>query len=150
MNEVIWNVHEKIENFFFMYSAARKHIEKIKKIDHKKHSDIGMHCCNNSDKLFNFFIKTFKIFANLAVQIKLYHDLSEKKSLEKEAFEFWKNILQFWDYMSKVEQYANVEKSDFAEKNKQGCKKSKTVDLNEKEAQIAKIKFTGTISSKRF
>ncbi|KMU92594.1 LOW QUALITY PROTEIN: hypothetical protein CIHG_10384 [Coccidioides immitis H538.4] len=38
---------------------SQKYIKNVKKINHKNNSDIGMHCCQNSDKLFIYFAKYF-------------------------------------------------------------------------------------------
>ncbi|EAS34437.3 uncharacterized protein CIMG_13468 [Coccidioides immitis RS] len=97
---------------------SQKHVKNVKKIDHKDNFNIGMHCCQNPDKLFAYFAKHFdpkKFFEiffwaepivdyekskqlgqwYIKLQVKLHDDLMKKLNCKKEAIGAWWEILKF-------------------------------------------------------
>ena len=54
------------------------------------------------------------VYANLAVEVKLYIDAEDTPVLALELKGRWYGVLDFWDFMSNRDEYKEVDKGDFA------------------------------------
>lgn len=95
--------------------------------------------------LVSRLIFLLEIYANLAVEVKLWDDMREERtSSSDKANALWQDILDLWDYMAQAPEYQDIKKKDFAKKRDMAKKRTKKgqEQIPIKEKALKKLKFS--------
>jgi hypothetical protein len=79
--------------------------------------------------------------------MKLHFDLTQDLEREREIKGSWARLIEFWDEMGTAEEYQNVGREDFAEREEKPIKKAKQPENHTAEAR-KKIKISASIPAK--